>query len=157
MPLCSVNGAGHCPHWTDHGEGCHYCDAPGRAELVRIGDGMQSEASRLADWALAHYDDLPYEVQMAAAAIRSSVSHWTTARTTPQEQADDGCGELRGELRGAQALLWAICVSANPRKIDPDSHLADSIRDANTYLNRRGLTDPDQMELWHRIAVGAVE
>jgi hypothetical protein len=29
-PICSNNGeAGHCPHWYDSGETCHYCGTAG--------------------------------------------------------------------------------------------------------------------------------
>lgn len=56
------------------------------AEYRHIGDLMQSEASRLLEWAdeiaSAHPTtvETPYEVQMAKAGLRSAIEEWTHAR-----------------------------------------------------------------------------
>ena len=49
------------------------------AELVRIGDEMQSEASRLAEW-VDKQQDVPYEVSMALMSVQHTVEAWTAER-----------------------------------------------------------------------------
>lgn len=52
------------------------------AELQRIGDCLQSEASRLAEW-VRHafpYSTLPYEVGQALLGVESNVEGWTQVR-----------------------------------------------------------------------------
>lgn len=48
-------------------------------ELVRIGDEMQSEASRLAEW-VNKQQDVPYEVSMALMSVQHTVEAWTAER-----------------------------------------------------------------------------
>lgn len=55
------------------------------AELRYIGDGMQSAASRMAEWirnvgSKVHGRELPYEVYMAALEAEDYVAQWTDAR-----------------------------------------------------------------------------
>ena len=54
------------------------------AELRYIGDGLQSAASRMAEWIAAFTDTrimaMPYEVRMAALEARDYVEQWTDAR-----------------------------------------------------------------------------
>jgi hypothetical protein len=51
-------------------------------DAVRIGDHMQSEASRMAEWILSQsaWDSIPYEVAMAAHGAQRAVEEWTTMR-----------------------------------------------------------------------------
>lgn len=53
-------------------------------ELRRIGDVLQSEASRLADWcSVAHREGaiwMPYEEQMAVVGVLDAVTEWTAIR-----------------------------------------------------------------------------
>ena len=55
-------------------------------QLRRIGDMMQSEASRLSSWiddALKAHPttlEMPYEVRMALSGVRSAIDDWTEAR-----------------------------------------------------------------------------
>lgn len=56
-----------------------------RDELRAIGDRMQSEASRLAEFVRREYpshrwDSLPYEVGMALLEVESAVKDWTEER-----------------------------------------------------------------------------
>lgn len=51
------------------------------AELRHIGDGMQSAASRMAEWIRrVHNDDAPYEVHLAALEAEDYIAQWTDAR-----------------------------------------------------------------------------
>lgn len=64
------------------------------AELRYIGDGLQSAASRLADY-VERGDKAPYEVAMACHEARDFVEQWTAARvgyatSNPTEGAQDG-------------------------------------------------------------------
>lgn len=52
-------------------------------ELRRIGDELQSEASRLAEWVLKLEKNdvgVPYEVRMARASTEIAVEEWTQER-----------------------------------------------------------------------------
>lgn len=49
------------------------------SEIIRAGDRLQSEASRMAEWIL-QVGLAPYEVHMAALEARSAVERWTNAR-----------------------------------------------------------------------------
>lgn len=63
-------------HVTEHNE----------PDIVRAGDALQSEASRMAEWILQCVHDphtagtVPYEVHMAALGAQSAVERWTKAR-----------------------------------------------------------------------------
>lgn len=46
---------------------------------IRIGDKLQSEASRLAEFVGA-LDQAPHEVRMAAAEVETAVAEWTELR-----------------------------------------------------------------------------
>jgi hypothetical protein len=50
--------------------------------MRRIGDNLQSEASRMADWFRQeqHRRAFPYEVHMAVAAVERLVEEWTELR-----------------------------------------------------------------------------
>jgi hypothetical protein len=50
------------------------------AELVRTGDRMQSEASRLAEWADSRRGEMPYEVRMAFIGLKTAIEEWTEIR-----------------------------------------------------------------------------
>lgn len=56
------------------------------AEAMRgIGDTLQSEASRLVEWALninLREDGMPYEVHQAALGVESAIERWTEFRRT---------------------------------------------------------------------------
>lgn len=59
------------------------CTVSNLVELRRIGDEMQSEASRLAEWVRLHgpaFGDLPYEVGQALIGVESVVAQWTDQR-----------------------------------------------------------------------------
>lgn len=51
-------------------------------ELIRVGDHMQSEASRLAEWVKDNvpYEHLPYEVAGALHGVIGAIIDWTDAR-----------------------------------------------------------------------------
>lgn len=56
--------------------------SPSAAEKMRaIGDTLQSEASRVVEWALG-VNVLPYEVHQAALGVESAVEQWTEFRRT---------------------------------------------------------------------------
>lgn len=50
--------------------------------LSAIGDRLQSEASRLAEWVatVSHEVQVPHEVQMAVGAVRAAVDDWSDVR-----------------------------------------------------------------------------
>ena len=50
------------------------------AELLRTGDRMQSEASRLVEWAESRRGDMPYEVRMAVVGLKAAIEEWTETR-----------------------------------------------------------------------------
>ena len=51
-------------------------------DMRRIGDSLQSEASRMADWFRQeqHRRAFPYEIHMAVAAVERLVEEWTELR-----------------------------------------------------------------------------
>jgi hypothetical protein len=104
-----------------------------RAELVRIGDRLQSEASRLAEWVL-NDQRAPYEVMGAAAGAMSAVNEWTelcaelVARASRLEKALE---EARGELAKTD-FRW------------PHVGLLDAIDEAQDILNA-ALTQVDEV------------
>lgn len=54
------------------------------AEMRRVGDLLQSDASRLAEWVIAqddHEEPVPYEVHSAAHSAQSAVEKWTALRS----------------------------------------------------------------------------
>lgn len=51
-------------------------------ELRRIGDKMQSESSRLVEW--AYNIEMPYEVRMAVLELKSAIDEWTERRRKSQ-------------------------------------------------------------------------
>jgi hypothetical protein len=60
-------------------------------DLTRIGDQMQSEGSRMAEWVLDHeafVSLIPHEAVRAAATFRYAAEEWTNARSenTSKEQ-----------------------------------------------------------------------
>lgn len=58
-------------------------------ELRRIGDTLQSSASRLSEAILTNGKvDAPYEVQMAALEARDAVAEWTAARSSHESSHD---------------------------------------------------------------------
>jgi hypothetical protein len=50
------------------------------AEMRRIGDRLQSEASRLAAWLRESGAQLPYEEDMAVLGVESAIEEWTELR-----------------------------------------------------------------------------
>lgn len=50
--------------------------------MRRIGDQMQSEASRVAEWSrsVAHLAYMPYEVESALLGLESAIHQWTELR-----------------------------------------------------------------------------
>ena len=50
------------------------------AELVRTGDRMQSEASRLVEWAESMRGEMPHEVRMAVIGLKGAIEEWTEVR-----------------------------------------------------------------------------
>jgi hypothetical protein len=51
-----------------------------RDDLRQVGDYIQSEASRLAEWAAQQCDDMPYEVYQAWLGVQHGVRRWTEVR-----------------------------------------------------------------------------
>lgn len=52
-------------------------------EMTRIGDRLQSEASRLAEWVRCECapTEIPYEVRQALVGVESAVAEWTKLRS----------------------------------------------------------------------------
>lgn len=80
-------------------------------ELVQVGDLLQSEGSRLADYvAEEDFDFLPYEVRMAAVSIRTAVERWTAVRAG----LTAGCEHVWHPMKPASVpgevchVCWAI-------------------------------------------------
>lgn len=61
-----------------------------RDDMRAWGDQMQSEASRLAEWASELWDNepekMPYEVGMAVVSVRNLVEGWTRLRCGPEPE-----------------------------------------------------------------------
>lgn len=51
-----------------------------QARMRMIGDNLQSEASRVAEWVRESNVKIPYEVHMAVCGIEQSVEAWTELR-----------------------------------------------------------------------------
>lgn len=73
------------------GHGVHVEPAPveppklSPAEIMRgIGDTLQSEASRVAEWVLLQ-GAVPYEVHQAALGAESAIEQWTEFRRTERD------------------------------------------------------------------------
>jgi hypothetical protein len=49
-------------------------------ELVRAGDRMHSETSRLVEWAKSRRVEMPYEVRMAFIGLKAAIDEWTEIR-----------------------------------------------------------------------------
>lgn len=62
-PLCPRNGAGHCPHWYDDSEVCHYCgDAP---EVEVIARALAAWSSPQYEWEQRHPNNRDHWLRLA--------------------------------------------------------------------------------------------